>query len=276
MLIAMDMDPGIDDAIALMLAVSDYRIRVKAVSIVSGNVDVKQGSMNALRILDALGYDIPVYIGASKPLKRKPIYAKDIHGEDGLGYIDLKPKRQAIYDLPKAYDSIDAVIATAPLTNIANMIKFIDKVYLMGGIYEHKQVGNVTSTAEFNFYVDPEAADIVIRSNKDIVACGLEVTNGYAIDKDFLDKLYSINSMKARIAYKMLRYPIYKFKYFHLYDVYALFALLEPSMFDIRKIKVMIDPSNRGRCVLGRGNYIKVCKCIDHERFNKLLLELIR
>ncbi|GIU71658.1 MAG: ribonucleoside hydrolase RihC [Candidatus Nitrosocaldaceae archaeon] len=276
-MIVLDMDPGIDDAIALIIALRASDVR--AVSTVCGNVDVIQASRNALKIIRYLGYDMPVYIGASKPLKREPLYAKDIHGSDGLGDIkldDIKEDALPIKDIYKA----DAVIATGPLTNIANSIDRLDaRLYIMGGIYNNKQIGNVTNDAEFNFYVDPEAADIVL-NNTILTACGLDLTTNRlcAIDNDMLDKIYNINNKYARLIYRLLRYPLKKFKYFNIHDLFALFSYLEPDMFEKKRFNVRIDPDNRGKCIVeeDKDGNVDACIDVDHEAFNKLFLELIR
>ncbi len=273
-MVIMDMDPGIDDAIALILALRTCKI--DAITTVCGNVDVKQCSINALKILEALNYDIPVYIGASKPLKRDAYFAKDIHGSDGLGNSNLAdPKKRA-----KPIDMLDLnnhdIIATGPLTNLINANA---RLYIMGGIYDYNQQGNASRYAEFNFYVDPEAASIVLK-DKHIVASGLDLTTNRScsINHDFLDKLYNINSKYASLAYKLLRYPVNKFKYFNLHDVFALFSYIKPDIFEYKRFKVRMDDKIRGRCIFeehASGN-VKVCKYVDDEAFNRLLIELLK
>ena len=274
-MIVLDMDPGIDDAITLIIALKE--LDIKAISTVSGNVEVYQAAKNALKITRSLGYDTPVYIGAYKPLKHQPFYAKEVHGSDGLGNIELKVSGKPIpldYDIYRA----DAVIATGPLTNIANAINKIPELHIMGGIYGDCK-GNVTDNAEFNFFVDPVAADIVL-SSIDLVACGLEITSNKesAIDNEMLDKIYGINNDHARLTYKLLRYALQKFKYFNLHDLFALFSYIEPKLFERRRFKVRIDAKIRGRCIAeehSNGN-VDVCIYVDHEAFKKLFLELLK
>lgn len=274
-MVIMDMDPGIDDAIALIIA--SRILNIEGITTVCGNVSVKEASENALKILEALNLDIPVYIGASKPLKREPIFAKDIHGEDGLGNINLPPPKRKPIPISMLNLDNNIIIATAPLTNLINTNS---KLYIMGGIYNYNQEGNITKYAEFNFYVDPEAADIVLKNNKDITACGLDVTTNplCAINSEKLDIIYNINSIYAKLVYKLLRYPVSRFKTFNIHDVFALFSYTNPEIFEYKRLKVSIDQDIRGRCILEEsvnGN-VNACISVDHEAFNKLFIELIK
>ncbi len=274
-MIVMDMDPGIDDAVALIIALKN--LNIKAITTVTGNVDSKQGAINALKITRYLAYNIPIYIGASKPLKRDPYYAKDIHGEDGLWNLDLGVYNDECLLLNNSIYS-NEIIATAPLTNIASVNDNNIKLYLMGGIYDYNCKGNVTPFAEFNFYVDPEAAEIVLKRFKNIIVFGLDITNNklLAIDNGILDKIYNINNRYARLIYKVLRYPIDRFRYFNLHDVMPVLYYIEPKIFEFKRLKVSIDQDIRGRCILEENGNIKACSYVDNEAFHKLLIELIK
>lgn len=275
MMVILDMDPGIDDAITLIIALKT--LDVKAVSIVSGNVDVKQGSRNALMITRSLKYEIPVYIGAERPLKGEPFYAKEIHCSNGLGNVELEVKGEPIPLDNNVFKGV--VIATGPLTNIANAIdKLNTKLHIMGGIYDYKCKGNVTKDAEFNFFVDPEAADIVLRS-VNLTACGLDLTSDIraSVDRDMLDKIYNINNEYTRLVYKLLKYPINRFKYFNIHDLFALFSYIQPSIFEKKRIKVRIDNAIRGKCIIENVNgNVDACIYVDSEAFKSLFLELLK
>jgi len=274
-MIVMDMDPGIDDAVALIIALKN--LNIKAITTVTGNVDSKQGAINALKITRYLAYNTPIYIGAYKPLKREPYYAKDIHGEDGLWNLDLGVYKYECLLLNNSIYS-NEVIATAPLTNIAGINNTNIKLYLMGGIYDYNYKGNVTPFAEFNFYVDPDAAEMVLKRLKNIIAFGLDTTGNklFAIDNGILDKIYNINNKYARLIYKVLRHPIDRFRYFNLHDIMPVLYYIEPSIFEFKRLKVSIDQDIRGRCVLEENGNIKVCSYIDNEAFHKLFIELIK
>jgi len=289
--VILDIDPGIDDAIELLLALNCPDLEVLAVSTVSGNVSLRKATMNALRIIEASGVRVPVYVGASRPLRKTAPRAGAIHGFDGLGETDLplSTNRQekagtvaALFDLLKTHKKKEiSVLATGPLTNIASLFKKDPslannlRLFVMGGIYDPAMKGNVSKYAEFNFYVDPEAADIVMNSGASIVASGLDVTTSpeCAVGPDLYSKICSSKSPAGQIACKLLAYPMRKFGHFHLHDVFALFSLLHPEMFTMERMGVRVDTKKfRGRCLLTQGGDIRVCKKVDHGMFSRHLL----
>ena len=200
--VIIDTDPGIDDALALILAFRSPELKVEAITTVSGNVPLEDATRNALQILEVLDLPEPPLIacGAARPLVREPFPARHVHGEDGLGDIAglTNPDGSPRYPQPtlspvdaSAVESIlsllsespgeISIVALGPLTNIAlaleaNPIAFaqVQEVILMGGAVDG--IGNVTETAEFNFYADPDAASQVIRSRTPIAVVGLDVT----------------------------------------------------------------------------------------------------
>ena len=200
--VIIDTDPGIDDALALILAFRSPELKVEAITTVSGNVPLKDATRNALQILEVLDLPEPppVACGAARPLAREPLPARHVHGEDGLGDIagltnpgggprypgptlspvDLSAVELILSLLSESPGKI-SIVALGPLTNIAlaleaNPTAFaqVQEVILMGGAVNG--IGNVTETAEFNFYADPDAASQVIRSGTPIAVIGLDVT----------------------------------------------------------------------------------------------------
>ena len=200
--VIIDTDPGIDDALALILAFRSPELKVEAVTTVNGNVPLEDATRNALQILEVLELSEPppVACGAARPLVREPLPARHVHGEDGLGDIAslTNPGGSPRYPRP-TLSPVDAnavelilhllsespgeisIVALGPLTNIAlaleaNPTAFaqVQEVILMGGAVNG--IGNVTETAEFNFYADPDAAAQFIRSGTPIVVVGLDVT----------------------------------------------------------------------------------------------------
>lgn len=187
--IILDCDPGHDDALAIMLAVADPTIELLAVTTVAGNVPLDLTTTNALRVLDMVKRpDIPVARGADRPRVRELSTAAVMHGESGLaGPLPVAPSRQ-----PDARDAVDLIedvltsqratlVVTGPQTNIARLIEErphllerIDRLVFMGGAVE---LGNWTPAAEFNIWVDPHAADVVLGSGMDLTMIGLEVTH---------------------------------------------------------------------------------------------------
>lgn len=299
MKIILDMDPGIDDAITLLIALNNPELDILAVTAANGNVDVNRSAYNALRIIEAAGKKLVVARGASKPLFKRLIHAKRIHGMDGLGNSNLPRPRikpstlhgvKIIENLVKTHKKKElTIVATAPLTNIAMAIdkepsiaKRLDKIVLMGGVYGvvSGARGNVTPYAEFNFYCDPEAADIVLNSGASVIAAGLDVTMNYkcAVGKSMLKKISMLGRI-AEVASKMLKYPVFRYGIFHLHDVFALASLLHPSMFKMIDCMVSVDKFGkfRGRCVTTlKKDHVKVCSSVDHKMFVKFVLQGLR
>ncbi|AHC50574.1 nucleoside hydrolase [Sulfolobus acidocaldarius SUSAZ] len=183
-----DSDTASDDIIALMLA-SDF-FEVKGVTIVAGNVKFENEIRNALFTLEYSGLsDIPVFVGSNRPILGKWRTVEEVHGKNGMGDWKIpeptkKPEREhaidAIIRLSKEYNGELEILAVSPLTNLAlaylkdhDLVKRIRKVWIMGGAFSK---GNTTPLAEFNFWVDPEAANIVISAGFDITVVPWEVT----------------------------------------------------------------------------------------------------
>jgi inosine-uridine nucleoside N-ribohydrolase len=286
-----DIDPGIDDAIELLLALNDPDVEVLAVTTMSGNVSLGKATTNALRIIEASGKRVPVYPGASKPLKRIAVRAGAVHGIDGLGEISLpfpvrRPEKthavDMLLELSRTHKKKEiAILTTGPLTNIASLFRKDPslaknlRTFVMGGIYDPTVKGNVSKYAEFNFYADPEAADIVMGSGASIVASGLDVTTSpdCAVGPELFSKICSSKSPAGQIACRLLSYPMRRSGHFHLHDVFALFSLLYPEMFATQKLGVRVDTKKfRGRCLLTQGGDIRVCRKVDHRMFTRRLL----
>lgn len=183
-----DTDTASDDAVALVMALRWPDVEVVAITTVAGNVPLEQGTTNALYTAQMCGVDVPVYPGAAKPLVREMTFAEWFHGRDGMGdQFYPAPKRQ-----PESKHGVDALIDTiranpgielvtlGPLTNIAlavtkapDIVQNVSRCILMGG--SANTVGNVTPAAEYNVWVDPEAARIVFYSGLPIEMVGWEL-----------------------------------------------------------------------------------------------------
>jgi len=207
--VIIDTDPGVDDALALVLALRSPELRVEAITVVNGNVSLKRCTQNALRIVEILGLpdSPPVVPGADKPLKRAPFSSESIHGRDGLGEISflkdrsgkhryppphIKPRKmyapELICEVAARYAGEITLITLGPLTNVALALELdprlshnIREIITMGGAYSVP--GNVTPAAEFNFYCDPEAARQVIQSGIPVVLVGLDVTRNARLSR---------------------------------------------------------------------------------------------
>ncbi len=207
--IILDTDPGIDDSLAILLALASPEISLEGLSVVHGNSSTQQGTINALSVLElAKASYIPVYQGCDLPLVQPSLLAPETHGEQGIGYAKLsaplgQPKVQkgSDYLIEKIMSSPGEItlVAIGPLTNIAlairqepRIVENVKEVFIMGGAIRHE--GNTTPLAEFNTYVDPHAAHIVFNSGMPITLTPLDVTYECVFTKDDLSRLLIIDS----------------------------------------------------------------------------------
>src|SRR6188472_1580817 len=200
--IIFDTDPGHDDAIALLLALASPELEVLGVTPVSGNQTLEKTTTNALKILEFIDRaDIPVHVGASRPLVREQWVAAHVHGESGLDGPDLpapatKPADgHAVDFMARTLEEREGVVLVpvGPLTNIALLLALhpgiqerIARIVLMGGAIAE---GNVTPAAEFNIWADPEAAHRVFTSGVDVTMVGLDVTHKALLFPKKVDEL---------------------------------------------------------------------------------------
>lgn len=217
--IIIDTDPGVDDALALILALRSPELQVEAITTVNGNVCVSQCTENTLRVLEILGLPEPppVMQGADRPLRREPFPSASIHGRDGLGEISFLKNRsgkkkyspprlrpitryapEVICELASRHPRGLTIVTLGPLTNIALALtlepalpRHVKEIITMGGAYSVP--GNVTPAAEFNFFCDPEAAQQVIASGIPITLVGLDVTRIARLSRHSL-----VNATKRR------------------------------------------------------------------------------
>ena len=217
-----DSDPGLDDALAIGLALARPELDVLAVTTVGGNADVRHCTENALRLLHAYGRDdIPVAEGAAGPLVGKVVRATEVHGEAGIGATELPPATakplaehgvELIARLLREHPEPVAIAPIGPLTNIALVLKLypelaerIAHLSIMGGSIGE---GNSTVSAEFNIYADPEAADVVFRSGVPITMMGLDVTHQALLDRRAADALRSTGTTSGRIAAELTDFAL--------------------------------------------------------------------
>jgi inosine-uridine nucleoside N-ribohydrolase len=295
MKVILDVDPGIDDAIALLIALNSAT-NIAGITTVHGNVEVEKTTWNVVRILQALDKQITVARGASKPLVKRPVHSKHIHGNDGLGNCKLpvEKARTSVLNVKEFWQNIlpvsrkreITIVATGPLTNIAALLEKyqsysnkIEKIILMGGVYGLvKSVrGNVTPLAEFNIYCDPEAADIVFNSGVSVDAVGLDVAGhpDCVINENTLNAIRNLKGRSAEIAFNLLSYPVSRYKFFSIYDAFAIARLLRPAMFSTVSCKVTVDKfgKHRGRCAvaMNEGN-VNVCSSVNSKEFAKFVI----
>ena len=209
-----DTDTASDDAVALIMALRSQDVRVAAITVVAGNIGVQQATSNALYTAELCGSEVPVYSGAENPLVRKLVQADWFHGADGLGDHGYVPTRRR----PEPVHAVDAIIETVranpgieivtlgPLTNIAlalsrepKLVQSVKRCVVMGGAPCCE--GNVTPAAEFNIWVDPEAARIVFHSGMTIEMVGWHLCRGEAaVNPTEIDELLALKIPLADFA----------------------------------------------------------------------------
>lgn len=220
--VIIDRDAGVDDAMALLLAMRSPELKIEAITPVAGNVPLKLTLPNALRMVEVAGRtDIPVAAGARGPLRRRLVISTFAHGSNGLGDVEFpaprtkpteEPATEIIRHIVSASPGAVSIIAVGPLTNVAatlqaypSLAKQIREIVLMGGSLSG---GNMTPAAEFNMYVDPEAASIVFSSGVPVTMVGLDVTRRCTLTEDHVKALEArtdvVSQVGARITRKAL------------------------------------------------------------------------
>ena len=220
--VIIDCDPGIDDSLAILLALNSDELEVLGLTITSGNVPARMGAKNALKTLQiANRLDIPVYVGEEFPLQRKLITAQDTHGEDGIGenfYDDVRGEIleggvDFIIDTLKREENV-SIIALGPLTNIAKALMKdkdgfdnLDEFVSMGGAFRIH--GNCSPVAEFNYWVDPHAADYTYKHlPKKIHMVGLDVTRKIVLTPNIIEFINRLEKEKSKFITEITRFYI--------------------------------------------------------------------
>ena len=221
--VIIDCDPGIDDALAIILALKSKEIEVVGITTVSGNVESLQGAKNALKVLKLLGrLDIPVYLGESKPIKRELVTAQDTHGEDGLGETFLEEVSSEyirengvdfILNTLKNQENV-SIIALGPLTNLCRAIEKdsesfhrVKEIVSMGGAY--KSHGNCSPVAEFNYWVDPHGArEFLKKFNGEFTMVGLDVTRDIVLTPNLREMIHQFKDEIGDFIYDITRFYV--------------------------------------------------------------------
>lgn len=304
-LVLYDGDTGVDDAVAIMLALRLPRVAIVGVSTVSGNTDASQAAKNTRFLLDqfATRDQISVHVGSKAPLStHSPKDASNVHGQDGLGGVSKSYWRdRAVPKLPD--DAVEflanqaeqsksqlTIVATGPLTNIAralerddNFVHNVKQIYVMGGAVDCD--GNVTRSAEFNFHYDPVAAAKVIDSGIPLTLFPLDVTERVKLMAAEIDQ----QSRWSRPMKQLLRDITKQYFEFHskkydftgsyVHDALPVACLQDASLFKITPVNVVVDtgPPNAGRIRRAgegeRGAEIGIALQVDAKRVLGLLME---
>ena len=280
----MDVDTGVDDALALLLALASPEVELVGVSTVAGNVPLHRTTDNTLRLLQWAGRDdVPVYAGAERPLVRDAVAADDVHGATGLGAAHLPEARTS-----PAGDGVEfllsslqtrpgemTLVATGPLTNLARaearvpgVLRQARQVVLMGGAV--RVPGNITPTAEFNFYADPHAARQVLASGAELILVGLDVTDQVWLKQVDLQACTGAYAAFCRAACEPViafESAHYGFAGMHVHDPVALGAALWPQLF--RTQQLWVDVETSGELTVGQVVVDQRALASDQERLGR-------
>lgn len=263
-----DTDPGTDDALALMLALTSPELDVRAITVVPGNVTAEMGLENALRMVSlANRCDVPVASGAHHPLFQKLITAEFWHGRNGLGNVELPASKckvdsrfgpDLIIQLVHASPHEITLVPVGPLTNIAlavqkdpSIVPLVKEVILMGGSISG---GNVNAAAEANIFNDPEAAQIVFQAGWPLTMVGLEVGDKALITTRYLDELKkthgAINDFIVTVASFMVNLSgSFGFAGSPMYDPSAVAVAVDPTL--VKAQQMHVDVETRGEFTRG-------------------------
>ncbi len=314
-----DTDVASDDAVALIMALRAPEVRVAAITTVAGNVEAAQAARNALYTAQLCGSDVPVYVGAEKPLLRKYQNATWFHGRDGLGDHGYPPPRRS----PERMHAVDAMIETVeanpglviitlgPLTNVAlalakkpSIAAKVGRCVVMGGAPCCE--GNVTPAAEYNIWVDPEAARIVMLSGLPVELIGWHLSRGDSVvQEDDIAHIQSFKNEIARFAIECNSHARAAYKVqtgedgISLPDPVAMCLALDPGvgtdwsehyievetqseltrgMTVVDRLNVAADNRNQAvwQPALHKGRKAKVCWTLDVKRWKKALFAALQ
>lgn len=290
--VILDCDPGHDDAMAILLAAASPELELLAITTVAGNQTVEKVTLNARRVCSVAGIrDVPIAAGSDRPLVRDQLLAASIHGSSGLDGPEWPPV--TVEQDPR--DGVDliteelgraplSIVATGPLTNVARALQRpgadrVEQIVLMGGAIG---LGNWTPAAEFNIYVDPEAAEIVFASGVPVTMVPLEVTHLALATPEVLARIDALETPVARMSATLLRYfadtyeRVFGFPAPAVHDPCAVAHLLDPAIVTTQRMNVAIDTTSElsyGRTVCdvygttGRAPNAEVGTGLDAERF---------
>ena len=261
--IVIDCDPGHDDAIAILLALASPEVELRGVVTVAGNQTVDKTTRNALKVLELAGRaHIPVARGADAPLRRPLRTAAHVHGESGLDGPDLPEPSTAICegDPGEWLEPGVVLVATGPLTNVARFVErgvAIERIVWMGGAIAE---GNITPAAEFNAFVDPEAAAAVFGSGIELTMIGLDVTHKALFTRAHADRLRGTGRAGRVVAelsdfFQRFHEERYGFDGSPIHDAMAVAHVIDPSLLHTVHCNVEIETSSRfcdGRTVVDR------------------------
>ncbi|MDX8144926.1 nucleoside hydrolase [Lentzea sp. BCCO 10_0061] len=294
--VVLDCDPGHDDAIAILLAAGSPEIDLRAITTVAANQTLDKVTSNARRVCSAAGISVPIARGAAQPLVRPLHVAEDIHGESGMdgpafGALTVGVVEEHAIDVMHAHMPA-TLVATGALTNVALYLRrygpsAVREIVLMGGSTER---GNTTPYAEFNIYVDPEAAQIVFSSGVPITMIGLNVTHQALVTPEIVARLNALGSL-GRMCGELMTFfaatyrEVFGFAAPPLHDPVAVARVIDPSLVTCVEAFVGIETTGtftRGATVVDLHGRMKeppnarVAVGLDVERFFEVVLDAVK
>jgi inosine-uridine nucleoside N-ribohydrolase len=301
--LVLDCDPGHDDAMAILLAAASPALELRAITTVAGNQTLAKTTLNARRVCSVADIrDVPIAAGCDRPLVREQVVAAEIHGESGLDgpafgepVVPLDPRHAAevIIEESRLVDDL-TLVAVGPLTNVATALQRdpqlagrLKRIVIMGGAIG---IGNTTPAAEFNIFVDPEAADTVLRSGAPVTMVPLEVTHQAAAGDEVLSRIERLGTPVARLSVDLLRFfagtyrSVFGFPHPPVHDPCAVAWLIDPEVVATEAMHVDIETRSQacdGRTVCdrygvtGRPPNAEVGVELDVERFWDLMLDAL-
>lgn len=300
--IVLDTDPGIDDALAILLAVASPEVDLAAVTVTGGNCPLNQGVRNALAVLETIQSSVPVVPGVALPLIRAPYTAEETHGDSGLGNARLPEPTAApadehavdriIREIMSAAEPV-TLVAVGPLTNVAvavrrepRIVERVRDVIVMGGAIDVP--GNTTPLAEFNIYVDPHAAHIVLHSGLPLTLLPWDVTSRVLFTQAHVDALLRIESPVTRfIAEATSFYIDFHLRYFNyagcsLNDPCAVALVFQPELATYQSIYIGVEINSEtsiGKTMADVNNVwrhppnVRLVRSFDNDAFLALFME---
>jgi pyrimidine-specific ribonucleoside hydrolase len=298
--IVIDCDPGHDDAIAILLALASPELELRGITTVAGNQTLDKTTRNALKVLELAGRtDVPVAAGADAPLQRTLRTAPNVHGESGLDGPDLpepttRPVEGDAADVLSDWLEPGVVLVpTGPLTNVALLLERhpgvrdrLERIVWMGGAIAE---GNVTPAAEFNAFVDPEAAGIVFESGIPVTMIGLDVTHMALFGREHAERLRGAGRAGKAVAeladfFLEFHRERYGFEGAPIHDAMAVAHVLDPTLVTTLHCNISIETESAfcdGRTVVDRWNVTDLPRNaeaaidVDADRFLELLVERV-
>lgn len=291
----LDVDTGVDDAVAIALATRLDGHELIAVSTVAGNVPLEFTTTNTLRVLEWLGEEVPVYRGMSGPLSRPLVSAGHVHGDDGIGGWELPVPARSVEEMTAPEAIIRAARLHAgnidfafvgPLTNLAvalllepELPQLVSRLVIMGGAFFNP--GNVTADAEFNIYVDPEAAALIAASGFNATWVGLDVTHQSVLERSRWEALEAAETREAELIREVYRQSFVSrgIERASLHDPLTVAVVERPDLVETVRGEISVDtgPFSRGRTRVsesfdGSG---QAAKTVDVEAFHAIFSRLL-